>query len=309
MDGKHPVTIQDPLTACIGYFDGLHLGHQKLIEEVFQVADETHTKRALITFDPDPWCIIKGLRDIAHITPMKQRMALAEKMGIEYWIILDFSKEMADLTPFEFHEQILKPLRLVTLVCGYDFTYGQKGMGTVDTLRQQQDFAVHVIDEVSSDHKKISSTRIEELIKDGQMEKAASFMGRWYDMEGHVKSGSRVGKKHGFPTANLQLSERYIMPKKGVYIGAVKVRDAWYMAMMNVGNNPTYNYQSQLSIEAHLLDFDADIYGESVVFRFLSYLRSEQKFSNAEALSEQLSKDLKSTRSYFTEGKECALCD
>lgn len=100
--------IEEPLTACIGYFDGLHLGHQKLIEEVKRVAARRNTRCALITFDPDPWCVIRGLQDIAHITPMKQRMRIAEAMGIEYWIILDFSREMADLTPQDFHEKVLK---------------------------------------------------------------------------------------------------------------------------------------------------------------------------------------------------------
>ena len=306
---KQTPVVEEPLTACIGYFDGLHLGHQKLIEEVKQVAEKRNTRSALITFEPDPWGVIKGLREIAHITPMKQRMRIAEAMGIEYWIILDFSKEMADLTPQDFHERVLKPLHLDTLVCGYDFHYGRKGEGDARQLQSQQDFEVHIIDEVSSEHKKISSTRIEELIKEGSMEKAARFMGRWYDMEGSVKGGSRVGRKHGFPTANLHLFELYVMPKKGVYVGAVKVQGTWHKAMINVGNNPTYNYQEQLSIEAHLLDFDRDIYDEPVTFRFLSYIREEQKFHDADALHEQLKKDLAATHSYFMEGKESALCD
>ena len=301
--------IEEPLTACIGYFDGLHLGHQKLIEEVKRVAARRNTRCALITFDPDPWCVIRGLQDIAHITPMKQRMRIAEAMGIEYWIILDFSREMADLTPQDFHEKVLKPLRLDTLVCGYDFHYGRKGEGDAQSLHEQTDFDVHVIDQVSSEHRKISSSRIEELIQEGDMEKAARFMGRWYDMEGSVKGGSHVGRKNGFPTANLRLQELYVMPKKAVYVGAVKVLGKWHRAMMNVGNNPTYNYQEAGSIEAHLLDFDQDIYEEPVIFRFLSYIREERKFPDARALGEQLKKDLATTRSYFEKGKESALCD
>ena len=253
--------------------------------------------------------MIKGLQDIPHITPMKQRMRIAETLGIEYWIVLDFSKEMADLSPQEFHERVLKPLRLDTLVCGYDFHYGRKGEGDAQSLLAQTDFDVHVIDQVSSEHKKISSSRIEELIQEGDMEKAARFMGRWYDMEGSVKGGSHVGKKNGFPTANLRLKELYVMPKKGVYVGAVKVLGTWHKAMINVGNNPTYNYQETGSIEAHLLDFDQDIYELPVIFRFLSYIRKEQKFPDVRALGEQLKKDLATTRSYFEKGKESALCD
>ena len=195
------------------------------------------------------------------------------------------------------------------MVCGYDFHYGRKGEGDAQSLHEQTDFDVHVIDQVSSEHRKISSSRIEELIQEGDMEKAARFMGRWYDMEGSVKGGSHVGRKNGFPTANLRLQELYVMPKKGVYVGAVKVLGTWHRAMMNIGNNPTYNYQESGSIEAHLLDFDQDIYEEPVIFRFLSYIREERKFPDARALGEQLKKDLATTRSYFEKGKESALCD
>lgn len=302
-------SMEETITACIGYFDGLHIGHQKLIEKVLNISKETNTKSALITFDPDPWAILKGLKNIPHITPMKHRMRIAEKMGIEYWIILDFSKTMADLSPEDFIEQILKPLHLHALVCGFDFHYGRKGEGTIEQLQKQTDFHVEVIDEVSSEHKKISSTCIEQLIMEGKMEKAASFMGRWYDIEGVVKGGSHVGHKHGFPTANLNLVNSYVIPKKGVYVGAVKVQNEWHRAMINVGNNPTYNYKNEVSIEAHILDFNENIYDEYVVFRFLSYIRDEQKFEDADALSEQLKKDLNTTKEYFIQGEESFLCD
>lgn len=303
------VCMREEITACIGYFDGLHLGHQKLIADVVALSKAHRSKPALITFEPDPWCVIKGLSDLPHITPMPQRMRIAQSLGIEYWIILDFDKEMADLTPQAFHEQVLYPLHLHTLVCGYDFHYGQKGAGNCETLKQQSYFQVHVIDEVSSEHKKISSTRIEGLLQEGNMEEAARFMGRWYEMEGVVKGGSHVGKKNGFPTANLACNGRYVMPHKGVYIGAVKVKERWHAAMMNVGNNPTYNYQDQISIEAHILNFDADIYGEAVSFRFFHYLRPERKFADANALAQQLTQDLATTAAYFTKEKENLLCD
>lgn len=302
-------SMEESITACIGYFDGLHIGHQKLIEKVLNISKHTNTKSALITFDPDPWVVIKGLTDIPHITPMKHRMRIAEKMGIEYWIILDFSKEMADLSPEEFIEKILKPLHLHTLVCGFDFTYGRKGEGSIEELKAQSDFQVAVIDEVSSEHKKISSTRIEQLLMEGKMEKAASFMGRWYDIEGVVKGGSHVGHKQGFPTANLHLLNAYVIPKKGVYIGGVKVKEKWHKAMINVGNNPTYNYKDRISIEAHILDFDETIYDEYVTFRFLSYIRDEHKFENTQALIDQLNKDLHTTREYFVQREESFLCD
>ena len=301
--------MESEITACIGYFDGLHLGHQKLIEEVLSISKKNGTSPALITFEPDPWAVLKHLDAIPHITPMNQRMKIGEKLGIEHWIILHFDEEMAALAYDAFHTQVLGKLNLHTLVCGYDFHYAAKGMGSTKTLQEQSEFAVSIISEVSSEHKKISSTRIESLLKEGNVEKAARFMGRFYDMEGHVKSGSRVGRENGFPTANLKLDELYVMPKKGVYVGAVHVHGKWHQAILNIGNNPTYNYQKQLSIEAHILAFRQDIYGEPVIFRFCDYIREEKKFHNVQELSAQLKQDVQTALVYFEGREELLLCD
>lgn len=306
---EEPFVLDAEITACIGYFDGLHKGHQKLIEEVHRVAKENGTEPSLITFAPDPWTVIKGMKDIPHITPMEQRIRIGEQLGIKNWIILDFTLEMAHLTYEEFHEKVLRKLHLHTLVCGYDFHYASRGEGNTETLRAQNDFAVSVVAEVSSEHKKISSSRIEELIREGKVEKAASFMGRFYDMYGKVRNGNHVGRDNGFPTANLQLNDLYVLPKKGVYIGAVYVREAWHPAIINIGNNPTYNYQEQLSIEAHILHFNETIYGEAVRFRYCRFIREEQKFPHAAALAEQLKKDVQTAIDYFSGREEKLLCD
>lgn len=306
---EQPLVLEEEITACIGYFDGLHLGHQKLVEEVLRIAKENGTQPSLITFDPDPWAVLKGMKAIPHITPMEQRIRIGEKLGIQNWIILDFSLEMAHLSYEEFHHRVLEPLHLHTLVCGYDFHYASKGEGNTETLKAQNAFAVSVISEVSSEHKKISSSRIEELITEGRVDKAAAFMGRFYDIEGSVRSGSRMGRDNGFPTANLQMEHLYVLPKKGVYIGAVRVLGAWHQAIINVGNNPTFNYQEQLSIEAHILNFQESIYGEAVTFRFCEFIREEQKFADAAALAEQLRKDVQSAIAYFSSREEKLLCD
>lgn len=308
-DLQAPISIQESLSACIGYFDGVHLGHQKLIEKVLEDAVIHGSVPALITFEPDPWTVIKHMDAIPHITPMKQRMAIGEKLGIQVWIILKFQEEMANLSVEDFHTRVLKPMHLHTLVCGYDFHYAHKGSGNVETLKTQQDFQVNVVEEVSSEHQKISSSRIEELLSLGDVTHAAVLLGRFYSMQGHVKQGRHVGGEHGFPTANLQLDEDYIIPKKGVYIGCVKVQDAWHPAILNVGNNPTYNYQQNTSIEAHLLNFHENIYGEPVTFRFLVYHREEQKFANVEALSAQLRWDSEQALLYFNHREELYLCD
>lgn len=300
--------IQDRITACIGYFDGLHLGHQKLIDCVMQTAKRTCTRPSLITFDPDPWTVIKNIDHIPHITPMKKRMEIAEQLGIENWIILDFTREMAALSVEGFHNQVLGKLNLDTLVCGYDFHYAQKGSGSVETLRKQDQFALHVIEEVDNDHKKISSTRIEELILNGKIEKAAQIMGRPYEINGHVKEGNHIGRTVGFPTANLLMDDLYLVPKQGVYIGEVFYRNRWYPAFMNVGHNPSFNFQEDTSMEAHIFDFHEMIYQEPVIFRFLSFIREECKFSGKDAFIQQLNQDMETAKQYFRNREEQISC-
>lgn len=310
-DLHHSVDISSAITACIGYFDGLHLGHQKLIEHVKSIAKETRTIPSLITFEPDPWAVLHHMNEdtISHITPMKHRIEIGEQLGIEHWIILKFEDEMAKLSYEDFHEQVLSKLHLSTLVCGFDFHYASFGKGDVHTLRKQQAFFVDVVEEVSSKHQKISSTMIETFIKDGNMKDAMEYMGRPYEMRGCIQMGNRLGRKYGFPTANLKLDSMYVVPCKGVYIGSVKVKGSWKAAIINIGHNPTFNYQQQVSIEAHILQFHESIYGEHVAYRFFHYLRGEHKFADAQALVEQLNKDKAAANVFFEGRKGMFLCD
>lgn len=300
--------LTENITACIGYFDGLHLGHQKLIEAVKKRAEETKTVPSLITFEPDPWKVIKKIEHIPHITPMKKRMEIAEQLGIQNWIVLNFTKEMADLSIQDFHQYVLGKLNLHTLVCGYDFHYAIKGSGSVETLKAQTKFQVQVIDEVESEHQKISSTRIEHLILNGEMEKATKIMGRAYEINGHVIEGNHIGRTVGFPTANLCMDDHYLIPKQGVYVGEVFCRGKWYPAFMNVGHNPSFNYQEQTSLEAHIFDFHEMIYQESVIFRFLSFIREECKFPGKEAFMKQLHSDMETAKNYFKSREERISC-
>jgi len=291
--------IDEMLHACIGYFDGIHQGHQKLIKTVVELANTQGGLPALITFDPDPWVIIKNMQNIPHLMSMEERKKAAAELGIRAWIVLDFTKEMSVLSIAQFHERILFPLPLKTLVCGYDFHYAHLGKGNIQTLRSQDRFALTVIEEVSSDFTKISSTRIEALIKDGQMEKAEALLTRAYQMSGIVVDGLKNGRKMGFPTANLQCDTLYVCPKEGVYAGYVTIEGIAHPAMINVGKNPTVANLRENRIEAHLFDFDEDIYGKQVTFSFLHYLREDRKFSGLAALKQQLETDRRQSLAYF----------
>lgn len=310
-DLANPITLDTPITACIGYFDGLHIGHQKLIEHVLCIAKESNTIPALITFDPDPWVVLHHLQaeEMRHITPMKHRIEIGESLGLQEWIILKFKEDMAHISYEDFHRKVLQPLRIHTLVCGFDFHYAHKGEGDIHTLRKQDQILINVVEEVSSDHRKISSSYIEDLIQSGDVEQATRMMGRCYEMRGRVKRGNHMGTGNGYPTANLAWEVDYLVPKQGVYTGSVQVAGTWYKAIMNVGHNPTFNYQEQMSIEAHILDFNEMIYDQEIRFRFHQFLRGEQKFSGPDALIVQLTNDEQRARSYFNGREEELLCD
>lgn len=283
--------------ACIGYFDGLHKGHQKLIEKVLESTKEGQVP-TLITFEPDPWEVIKKVSHIPQVLPMKKRIELGEKLGIERWIIIQFDEQLAHLQPQEFIG-ILESLQLDVLVCGFDFRFGCRGEGTVDYLREHASFTVIEIDKYEIDGVKISTTRIEELLQEGDVEQANYYLGHNYRLEGIVIEGKQRGRTIDFPTANLQLQADYCVPQVGAYIVRAYVNGKSYEAVMNIGHNPTFNYREKLSIEVHIFDFDEMIYGELLEVEVLKRLRAELKFSSIDVLVQQLKADVEKTKEYF----------
>ncbi len=294
---KHIVNLEKlkpfnvPVCACIGYFDGMHLGHQKLITETVRLAKQKNCESALITFDPDPWVAIKGAQDIRHISTMRQRMNRAIALGIQNIIILNFTREMSLLEPQQFVDIILSSINLKGLICGFDFHYGYMGKGNCDTLRDSISYDLTVIDAVTDEKGKISSTRISEAIVHGRMEEAHKMLGYPYQIEGIVMHGNHQGTSMGFPTINLDFSEEYLLPKTGVYAGYVEVARKPYRAMINVGHNPTFNFRNDISVEAHVFNFSDMLYGRHVTFDFLKYMREERQFRSKNNLILQLEQD------------------
>ncbi|MDY5251321.1 MAG: riboflavin biosynthesis protein RibF [Erysipelotrichaceae bacterium] len=285
-----------PIVACIGYFDGLHRGHRQLIAKTIKIASEQNLEPSLITFDPDPWVIVKKVKDPQHLSTMRQRINMASSLGIKNIIILQFNSKMANLSYQEFEKQVLAALNIQTLICGFDFHYGHKGEGSVETLKQQTAMKVEVVDCVSEDNEKISSTRISELIVNDQVAKANELLGYRYQIEGEIIHGHKQGRTIGFPTANIKVDGEYILPSLGVYAGYIKVHNQWYLTMINVGHNPTFNESVKVSIEAFILDFSKMIYGEKVILEFDHFIRHERKFSNKSNLALQLEQDVKHVR-------------
>jgi riboflavin kinase/FMN adenylyltransferase len=301
VDINHVPHIDSRLAACIGYFDGIHLGHQQLISETIAQAKLRGIKSAMITFHPDPWVVIKNIKKVEHLTTMKDRMDLVESFGIDVWIILNFTKELSECSPQLFLDNILCQLPIDALIYGYDFRFGHRGSGDGRFLRDEGSrcFESFEIEQISDLNEKISSTRISEAITGGELETAARLLGRPYSLSGIVVGGRHKGREIGFPTANLDYPQEYIIPKKGVYIGEAEVPQGRFKAMINIGHNPTFNTRNEISIEAYLLDFNDLLYGQKMTLFFLHRIRDEMKFESIQRLIEQMLHDYQTTREYF----------
>jgi len=304
IDIDQVVGVDEPIAACIGYFDGLHIGHQELISQTLKHAKIRKIKSAMITFHPDPWVVIKNIDRIQHLTTIQDRIELVEKSGIDYWIVINFTQEVAAYPAESFIENVLCKLPIQVLVYGFDFRFGFRGLGDSTLLHQKGSLCfenVEVAPITTADKQKISTTRISELVVQGEVLQASSLLGRLYSISGIVISGRKKGREIGFPTANLDYPLEYTLPKRGVYIGTAKTNLGTYKAMINIGFNPTFNSRSEISVEAYLLDFNDDLYGQRISISFIQRIRDEQKFACVQELIEQMNHDYSVTREYFQE--------
>ena len=294
------LTFEQAMSACIGYFDGFHLGHQTLFNKTLAIAKSNNHLSAIISFDPDPWVVIHKVPNANHLTTIEDRKRLAAKLGFDVWVSIQFDEIMANLDPLIFLEK-LWDLRIEELVCGFDFKFGKKGIGDVRFLRQyeSESFHVHEVTEYQVNHEKVSSTRIKIALKNGEMELVSQLLGRYYSLHGVVVGGRQIGRKIGYPTANLEVDPEYVLPKIGVYAGFVNIDGLQFGAMISIGLNPTVTNDKRVSIEAHIFDFDRDIYHKNVDFVFVHYLRPELKFANLDGLIEQLKLDEIDSRRYL----------
>lgn len=300
VDLNHLRHSRIPMCACIGYFDGLHRGHQKLIHKTIELGRKYSCETALITFDPDPWVVIKGMQNVKHLSTMAQRMNLAVSMGIDNIVLLNFTRDMSELSPQDFLDQVLGSLNLKGLVCGFDFGFGYKGQGNAQFLKEHAPFEVVVVEAVKDEEGKISSTRISNCIVAGQIEEANAMLGYRFNIEGKVIHGKHRGTGMGFPTANVDYSSEYLLPKTGVYAGYAIVDGISYPCMINIGTNPTFHDIDHMSLEAYLLHFHGDLYDKRIRLEFLKYIRAEKAFRSRENLILQMEQDLRDVESYLS---------
>lgn len=290
----------------IGTFDGVHLGHRKIIERLKKISDKIGGESVIFTFDPHPRKVVApNETNLRILTTLDEKIELFEKSGIDHLIIFPFTPEFSQLSYEQFVEQVLVgQIQTKYLVVGYDHKFGKNRQGGFEFLRKCADrlgFQIEKLDVLLMNESNISSTKIREAIQKGDFETANAFLGYTFALHGTVVEGQKLGRKIQFPTANVAASDPdKIIPGYGVYAVEIKVQGQTYRGMLNIGSRPTVNNNADhRSIEVHLFDFESDIYGEKIELLFYAKLREEQKFSSIDVLKEQLARDKENTLNWF----------
>lgn len=282
----------------IGNFDGIHLGHQALLHAVMEKADKIDGTSMVMTFEPHPMRVLRSDQYLPLITLFEQKTELIEKLGIDVLICIPFTKQFASITADDFIDKLLlKLIGIKAIVVGKDYTFGKNRKGNVDLLKTHglsKNFEVIVSNwiPVSGDHPlRISSTKIRELVLAGQVEETRQLLGRFYQIRGKVTPGrNRGGRLLGCPTANIELKDE-LCPKMGVYAVIVECTYGKFKGVANIGYSPTFSDQ-QFTVEAHLLNFNKNIYEQQIRINFIKRIRSEKKFANINELSNQIQNDI-----------------
>lgn len=294
-----------PLAMALGYFDGVHRGHQQVIQEAKKKADELGLKSAVMTFDPQPSAVLKkSICHVQSITPLNEKIQIIAELDVDYLFIVHFTEEFANLLPQEFVDQYIIGLNVQHVVAGFDYTYGRMGKGTMEILpfHSREMFTSTTVPKYTSGEEKVSSSWIRQLLKDGQTRQLSDLLGRYYTVTGVVVHGEKRGRTIGFPTANIDIEDDYIVPPSGVYTVRLRTESGeWLQGVCNIGYKPTFHDEmaEKPSVEVHLFHFAGDLYGQCVQIEWHSFLRKEQKFSGISELIMQLEKDKQAAIAYF----------
>ena len=298
--------IETPFTNSVitlGNFDGLHLGHQELVRMVIDRARQIGAVSVVVTFRPHPLKILAPERCPPLISIYEEKIRLLEGLGIDVLVKIPFTVSFSSLTPEEFVRDILCGLLgAKEIFVGYNYRFGKGRAGTTDILRElgkRHGFVVREVEQIAIGGEVVSSTKIRNLLKEGDVDHAARLLGRAYAITGIVVKGDSRGKELGFPTANIA-PKHAIVPANGVYAVRLSVRDALYEGVANIGLRPTFG-KDQPTIEVHVFDFNEDLYGEEISLFFMGRLREERKFSSAAELIRQIHTDIAEARRILLE--------
>jgi riboflavin kinase/FMN adenylyltransferase len=292
--------LSGPLFLAIGVFDGVHLGHQAVISTSAEHAQAANGTPVVVTFDPHPEKVLRPETAPHLLTATRHKIALIRDLGVEHLLIITFDKQFAATEPEDFVQQLVKHSKPLREICvGHKWSFGKNRRGNLELLKKlgaEFDFNVVGIPPVTVNGELVSSTAIRQAIEVGDLRKAAAMLGREYMILGTVVSGDNLGKKIGFPTANLSAHNEQF-PPNGVYFAESKLDGVVYPGVVNLGYRPTVNTgRSERILEIHLFDFEREIYGKNLEVRFIRYLRPEKKFESIEALACQIEADVKQAR-------------
>ena len=279
----------------IGTFDGVHIGHQKIVKRLIKVAKKNNLQSTVLTFFPHPRMVLQKESNIKLINTIDEKADLFNNLGLDYLIVKEFTKEFSRLTALEFVRDILvNKLHVKHIIIGYDHQFGKNRTANINDLKEYgeiYDFKVTEITAQEVDEVTISSTKIRKALNEGDIVTAKTYLGYQFMLIGTIVKGKGLGKQIDFPTANLLIKETYkLIPKPGVYIVKSNINGKVLFGMMNIGNNPTVGGKNQ-TIEIHFFDFNQDIYGNKVKIELLNRIRDEKKFESIKALQTQLNKD------------------
>ena len=287
----------------LGTFDGVHLGHRKILEKLTQNIENEKYESLVLTFFPHPRMVLKGQSEVKLLNTIEEKIELLEKIGIQNLVIHPFDEKFSELTAEEFVKKVLvDQFHIQKIIIGHDHRFGRNRTANIDDLinfGKQYHFEVEQISVQEINEVSISSTKIRTALTDGNIALANEFLGYDYVLSGIITKGKQLGRTIGFPTANLRIQENFkLIPQNGVYIVKSSINQKTVFGMMNIGFNPTVAGEN-LSIEVHYFNFDADLYDQEIKVSLLEYLRPEQKFGSVDLLKEQLAKDRISALNYI----------
>jgi riboflavin kinase/FMN adenylyltransferase len=284
-------------------FDGVHRGHQSIIKQLNTVAKAKNLESGILTFWPHPRLIFKPEDDLKLLNTLSEKSQLLEKFGVENLFLKEFDQDFRNLTGEEFVRQILvEKLQIKYLIVGYDHVFGKDRSGNFELLEKlapELGFEVEKMEAVNIHNQHISSTKVRNALLKGDIEEANLMLGYHYPVSGKVVHGKKIGRTIGYPTANIEVENLKLLPKKGAYITDVFLNGGQYKGMLSIGTNPTVG-GTEKTVEVYILDFDEDIYGKEITVAFREFLHDEIKFESLEKLIEKLDDDKKRTEDFYT---------
>ena len=294
-------TEKTPKVLSLGMFDGVHLGHISIINQLKEKAKEKGLQTALLSFWPHPRKVFNPNDELKLLTTLEEKISLLEKSDIDLLFLKKFDEEFRNLTGEEFIRQILvEKLNAKSIIIGHDHVFGKNKSGNFELLQKlstELGYEVAQLNAVKEGEFNISSTKIRNCLGNGNIIGANKMLGYHYSISGKVIDGKKLGRTIGYPTANLEINELKLLPKKGAYIVEVFLKNKFYKGMLSIGTNPTVNGE-KLTVEVYILDFNEDIYGENITINFRDFLHEEIKFESLEKLIERLDEDKKLTEKF-----------